>query len=235
MPERRGELDAVVRSRLLGPDEPVDASDWSAVVDRARRLRRASYRPYAVAAATVALAAAASLGVLVVRGAPPAAVALRLSLQGDGQPLVLYSAPSRVVESSASRVVAEPASLVRSLTGGPFGVDAALVRAAAARPVSGGPLPGDQALYSLRLFTTAGLARTAGSAVLTCRYGVDRLAYCNGVVDLDDGMRVTASGTLSRGADHVALVVSSRYCRSVARCGRLSAIKVFGPSSHSRM
>jgi hypothetical protein len=240
MSERGAELDAIVRRRLIGPDEPVGRSDWSAVVDRSRRLRVARYRPAAVAAALLALAAAASLAIVLPGdGHPRAAASLRLSLQGDGRGVVLYSGASRarVVESSAGRVTAQPAALVRSLSGGPFHVDAALVRASAAtRHTTGGPLPGDQALYSFRLFTTAGLGTAAGSAVLTCRYGLDRSAYCDGVVDLDDGMRLTTSGTLNPAAGRVALVVSGGYCRNAVRCGRLtSPIKISGPSSHPRM
>jgi hypothetical protein len=240
MSGRGADLDSIVRSRLIGPDEPAGRSDWPAVVARSRRLRAATYRPVAVAAALLAAACAVSLAVVLPgNGHPRAAAALRLSLQGEGRGVVLYSGASRarVVESSAGRVTAQPAALVRSLSGGPFHVDAALVRTATGtRHAATGPLPGDQALYSLRLFTTAGLGTTAGSAVLTCRYGLDRSAYCDGIVDLDDGMRLTTSGTLNASAGRVALVVSGGYCRSAVRCARLaSPIKISGLSSNSRM
>jgi len=73
------------------------------------------------------------------------------------------------------------------------------------------PLPGDEALVSYRLFTSARLRTTAGSAVLTCQYGFNRTAYCNGAVDLQNGMRFSASGTLNADATHCTLVVSSGY------------------------
>ena len=226
--ENLAELDSVLRDRLLRLDEPIDRSDWAAVVQRSRvfRLsRRRSFALVASGAAVVSLAFTLSLMALF-EGAEhsrPGAAPLRLSLRlSDGSGLVLYSVPERArfLDNSDDRLASGPSgrdvATVRSLSGGPFHVPAALLHAAsAARDVTDGPLPGDRALVSFRVFSNAGLETPAGSAVLTCQYGLDRKAYCDGAVDLEDGMRLTGSGTLSADANHYTLMVTTGHGRGV--------------------
>ena len=120
------------------------------------------------------LAVALSLGLLfpaqgsTSHEAAPLRLALHLS---DGSGLVLYSGAeqARFLDNSDDRPPAtsgrreratrsRTAAIVRSLSGGPFHVDAALVHAASPRRhATDGPLPGDQALVSFPVFTTAGL------------------------------------------------------------------------------
>ena len=220
------ELDSALRSRLLGLDEPVDRSDWGAVVKRSRAFRASRYRSFAVvasAAAVLALVVTVSLARLFPgTGHPrPEAASVRLALHlGDGSGLVLYSVAKRTrfLDNSDGRVAGRPSTVAieHSLSGGPFHVRAALVRAlSTARHVIDGPLPGDEALVSFHLFTTAGLKTTAGSAVMACQYGFDRNAYCNGAVDLQNGVRLTASGTLDADVHHLSLVATDGYGRDV--------------------
>jgi hypothetical protein len=226
--ENLAELDSGLRNRLLRLDEPVDRSDWAAVVQRSRAFRAAGYRSFALVASGVAvlsLALMVSLAPVFRDAGHPSmeAAPVRLALvQSDGSGFVLYAVAERArfVDNSDDRPSGGPtagssktAALVRSLSGGPFHVSAALVHAASARHVTNAPLPGDQALLSLRLYTTAGHDANAGSAVLTCRYGFDQDAYCDGVVDLEHGVQVTASGTLHAGADRFTLMVSSGFGR----------------------
>ncbi len=146
----------------------------------------------------------------------PGAAPLRLSLHlSDGSGLVLYSVAERArfLDDSEDRLAGQPAvrsaAIPRSLSGGPFYVPAAIFRAAStARQVTDGPQPGDRALVSFRVFTNAGLETPAGSAVLACQYGLDRTAYCDGAVDLEDGVRLTGSGTLSADASRYTLMTS---------------------------
>ena len=220
------ELDSALRSRLLDLDEPVDRSDWEAVVSRSTAARVSRYRSFAVVASAAAVLALA-LTVSLVRLFPatghprPEAAPVRLALHlGDGSGLVLYSVAKRTrfLDNSDGRLAGGPSTVAieHSLSGGPFHVRAALVRAATTAPhVTDGPLPGDQALVSLHLFTTAGLKTTAGSAVMACQYGFDRNAYCNGAVDLRNGVRLTASGTLEAGVDHFTLVATGGYGNDV--------------------
>jgi hypothetical protein len=215
--ENLAELHSPLRSRLLGLEEPVDRSDWGAVVERSRGYRMSRHRSFAIvagAAAVLSLALTASLLLLPGSRHPtPEAAPLRLALHlADGRGLVLYSVAKRArfLDSSAEQRSPRTTAIVRSLSGGPFHVRAALIHTA------GGRLRGDEALVSFRLFTTSGLERAAGSAVLTCQYGFDRTAYCDGAVDLQDGMRLTASGTLNA-AGVGSLVATGGYSADSSR------------------
>src|SRR5581483_11330121 len=103
------ELDSSLRTRLLRLDEPVDRSDWTAVVTRSKAFRRSRIRSFAVVACGVAvLALALGLSLGRVSSGPPqpraAATPLRLALRlGNGNGLVLYSVAKR------SRVLDNPA------------------------------------------------------------------------------------------------------------------------------
>jgi hypothetical protein len=212
------ELGSALRGRLLRLDEPIDRSDWTAVVGRSRLVRRSRYRSVAVVATAAAvLAVAFGLGsarLFEGAGHPRAAAApVRLALQlGDGNGLVLYSVASRTqfLDNPSERTTPETPAVARSLTSGPFHVEPAVFESGA-RQIAATPLPGDLALVSFDLFTTAGLQTPAGSAVLTCEYGADRTAYCNGAVDLENGARITASGTLTADVSHLTLVATSGY------------------------
>lgn len=227
--ENLAELDSVLRDRLLRLDEPVDRSDWAAVVHRSRGLRPSRYRSFAlVASGGAVLSLALTLSLVPLFSAAghsrPEAAPLRLSLHlSDGSGLVLYSVAERArfLDNSDDRLAGQPsgrsAAIMRSLSGGPFHVPAALLHAeSTARRVTVGPLPGDRALVSFRVFTNAGLETPAGSAVLTCQYGLDRNAYCDGAVNLEDGVRLTGSGTLKADGNHYTLMVSGGYGRTAS-------------------
>lgn len=240
--ERRAnlaELDPALRDRLLRLDEPVDRSDWEAVVGRSRTARSARLRPLALATGGAALLAAAGTlaAVLLLPGAgqpQPGAAPLRLALRmSDGTGLVLYSGAkeARFLDNSDGRPgegggtgARESAAVVRTLSGGAFRVPATLINATRpSRELSDGPLPGDQALISFRVFTTAELETAAGSAVLTCQYGFDQSATCNGAVTFADGVLLNASGTLAADAQDFALVVTDGNGRDDNRSGALMA------------
>ncbi len=243
--ERRAnlaELDPALRERLLALDEPVDRSNWTAVVERSNASRASTRRSFAlVACGALALALALASALVQRFGEPttPAAAPLRMTLHlTDGSGVVLYSRAERAgfLDNSDDRPgtqslgrsasgVAETAAVVRSLSGGPFHVRPALVHDAHAsgQPTDAGPLPGDEAFVSFEVFTTPELRGTVGSAVLSCQYGFDRDAYCDGAVDLGDGMRLTAGGTLDAGADHITLAITSSYGPNGMGRGSLSA------------
>jgi hypothetical protein len=228
--ERRpnlSELDPSLFDRLRRLDEPTDRSDWTDVVKRSHVLRGPGLRTVALAAiAAAAVAAAAGLAVTAwvtgtaSTGRGPAT--MQLAFDGrNGQGVVLYSAPARTefvdntggkdatAGSSASRE--QTAAVVRALNdGGPLHVDAAVLRRSTTiPPAPQGPQPGDQALLSLSLYKTAGLSRSAGSAQLSCQYGLNQQALCDATVYLQDGSRLTASGILDKDSSHLDLVVTS--------------------------
>lgn len=212
------ELGPALRGRLLRLDEPIDRSDWSAVVDRSRRVRRSRYSSVAVVASAAALLALAGAfgAARLFQGPdhPSAGVAsVRLALHlNDGSGLVLYSVANRTqfLDNPSERTTPESPAVARSLTSGPFHVEPAVFDRGGGQ-IAPAALPGDLALVSFDLFTSSGLQTPAGSAVLTCEYGADRNAYCNGAVDLENGTRITASGTLTADVRHLTLVATGGY------------------------
>jgi hypothetical protein len=218
MSERRenlAELDSVLRTRLVRLDEPVDRSDWADVVKRSGARRLSRHRSFAVAAGGAVLAGTLCLVLLFAgAGQPRRGAAPRPALQPNAASgLILYAVARRTqfLDNSAGPSSGRAAT-VRFLSGGLFHVHPALGHTA-----SVGPLPGDQAVVSVRVYTTAGHEKTLGSAVLTCQYVSHRTAYCDGAVDLDDGVRLTASGTLDARANHFTLVATGSYGRDLAR------------------
>jgi hypothetical protein len=69
-----------------------------------------------------------------------------------------------------------------------------------------GPFPGDDVLYTRKLFATAAHDKSAGSAVYTCYYTFQKRAVCHAYFALDGGL-VLASGSVPYN--------SSRYTLSV--------------------
>jgi hypothetical protein len=215
------EIDVTLRDRLLALDEPVDRADWEAVVRRSSGLRRSGrYSTVLVGgcALVLSLAFAVSVLPLVRHGGKPGTASgpLRLSLQlSDGRGLVLYSVADHAgfFDNSDDRVAdvsrQQDAAVVQRLNSGPFHVPVDVAHATrSSQHAFTGPLPGDRALVSLRVFTNAGLETPAGSAVLVCEYGLDGTAYCDGAFDLQDGLRLTGSGTLDADVRHYTLVVT---------------------------
>jgi hypothetical protein len=56
-----------------------------------------------------------------------------------------------------------------------------------------GPMPGDEGLYELTLFAGPSLTKTAGTAVLVCEYGFDKIGTCDTTLQLDGGSLVGLS------------------------------------------
>jgi hypothetical protein len=72
---------------------------------------------------------------------------------------------------------------------------------------SGGPFPGDQALFSFKLYKTQKKANASGLAVFTCFYNFKRHGYCDAIYDLKGGS-ILCSGGLDFSAKDFALVVT---------------------------
>jgi hypothetical protein len=72
---------------------------------------------------------------------------------------------------------------------------------------TGGPFPGDSALYSFTVYTNRGMTAKTGSAVFTCRYAFDKDAFCNASFHLK-GSLLFGAGPLDFGASRFALAVT---------------------------
>ena len=71
----------------------------------------------------------------------------------------------------------------------------------------GGPYPGDQALFTFKLYATAKKTGARGTAVFTCFYNFKRHGYCDAVYELKGG-NILASGSINFDADNFALVAT---------------------------
>ncbi len=97
----------------------------------------------------------------------------------------------------------------RGMTNNPFEVNRAKVLKAVTKGTEqkDGPFPGDDVLYSFKLYANQSLVKRAGSAVFTCYYDVAKHANCDGYFTLAGG------SLLARGA---VVFNSTRFTLSVA-------------------
>ena len=72
---------------------------------------------------------------------------------------------------------------------------------------SGGPFPGDQALFHFNLYSGADLKKLAGTADFTCSYSFKRNGFCDAVYQLSDG-RSSRRARSTSSAKTFSLVIS---------------------------
>lgn len=63
---------------------------------------------------------------------------------------------------------------------------------ASTKPNSKGAHPGDVDMFKFAVYRNAALNERAGTAVFTCKYGFNKLAFCNASYELSDGILVGA-------------------------------------------
>jgi hypothetical protein len=85
---------------------------------------------------------------------------------------------------------------LRGMSTNPFNVDAqALVIVTKGQEKGNGPFPGDDILYSFKLYSGRKLDKRAGFAMFTCYYHFKKRATCHSYFQLDGGL-VLASGQI---------------------------------------
>jgi hypothetical protein len=94
---------------------------------------------------------------------------------------------------------------------------------------TGGPFPGDQAVFTFNLFSPQNLHKQVGSAVFTCNYGFKRHGFCDATYQLHDGTLV-AAGVLDFDSKTFSLVVTGGTGKYQAAAGELAASPVNGGS-----
>lgn len=72
---------------------------------------------------------------------------------------------------------------------------------------NGGPFPGDEALFSFKVYSNVALKTTLGSAVYTCQYHFNKTAFCDASFQLKGGT-VFAAGALDFNAKKFVLAVT---------------------------
>jgi hypothetical protein len=154
------------------------------------RSRRAGVR---LGVLSVALAAVAALLMLGVAG-PGVARGAGAGSQG----LVIYSVATQ------EQFINNNDDEARGDVNNPFGTHN---RTAAADKENGkGPFPGDEALFSFKLYGSSTLKSSTGTGVFVCLYEFDKNAFCHASFQVDGGTLV-ASGVVSFDAKRFALAV----------------------------
>ncbi len=85
-----------------------------------------------------------------------------------------------------------------------------------------GPFPGDDVLYSFKLFSNPALKQKAGSAVFTCYYDVAKHASCDGYFLLAHGT-VLATGSVMFNSTRFDLSVSGGTSGYLGAQGQVKA------------
>jgi hypothetical protein len=112
----------------------------------------------------------------------------------------------------------------RGARNNPFGADTNKLAPKVAE-TGNGPFAGDVAVYSFDLFTTAKLAKGAGSASYTCYFNYNRRALCVAYYELRGGAgTLVASGPVDFNANGFELVLTGGTKHYLAARGEVKAI-----------
>jgi hypothetical protein len=117
---------------------------------------------------------------------------------GGSQRLIIYSVASQ------EQFINNNDDEARGDVNNPFGTHN---RTAAADKENGkGPFPGDEALFSFKVYGSSTLKTSTGTAVFVCLYEFDKKAFCHASFQLDGGTLI-ASGVVSFDAKRFAFAV----------------------------
>ena len=156
-------------------------------------------------AAVVLLAAA--FAVPAASGAPPAAQKLRV-----------YAVPTTV------QFMNHADDRLRGMSTNPFNLKSeAVILNANGKEKGKGPFPGDDILYSFKLFADAKRSKPMGTAMFTCYYTFVKRATCDSYFELDKGL-VLATGQVRFGATHFALGVTGGTHAYLGALGQVDSV-----------
>jgi hypothetical protein len=86
-----------------------------------------------------------------------------------------------------------------------------------------GPFPGDDILYTFKLFADAKLTRPTGTALFTCYYTFAKRATCDSYFDLPKGL-VLASGLVRFGQSHFTLGITGGTRAYLGALGQVDSV-----------
>jgi len=151
--------------------------------------KRSWFRPRVAVAAGVAVAV---LGATAATGATTATAST----------VTIYAAPVTI------EFMNHADDRIRGMSANPFTPnEQALVLVANGTEKRNGPFPGDDVLYSFKLYSDPGLSQSAGTAMFTCYYLFAKRATCEAYFDLAKGL-VVADGQIAFGSSKFTLGVS---------------------------
>jgi hypothetical protein len=114
---------------------------------------------------------------------------------------------------------------VRGMSINPFNVNLKklqVVLATNGKEKGNGPFPGDDVLYTFKLYSDSSLKASAGSAMFTCYYGYGKRATCDSYFDFRDGL-VLASGEIVFNSKQFTLGISGGTSKYLGASGELKA------------
>jgi len=156
-----------------------------------------------------ALAALAVVAIAVTTAVPVAPAATQ------GRSLVLYAKPAR------AEFVNHNDDRERGILKNPFGSDY-LPTPPSANSAKKGARAGDNALFSLKLYSDRNLTRHVGTAIYSCTFNFAREAICDGHFQLRDGA-MFAMGPANLGSGNLVLPVIGGTGRYSGAHGQLSS------------
>jgi len=107
----------------------------------------------------------------------------------------------------------------------PFNVDTKALLPIARGADGAGPSVGDNALYSFKLYTSANLKTSAGTAVYTCTFNFTKHALCQAFFDLKGGT-LYSTGPIAFDAKRFTLGVSTGTGTYIGARGQVSTAPV---------
>jgi hypothetical protein len=112
---------------------------------------------------------------------------------------------------------------IRGMSNNPFSPDAqALVIVAKGQEKGNGPFPGDDVLYSFKLYANMDRKQSAGSAIFTCYYDFFKRATCDAYFELRSGIML-ASGPVVFNSTRFTLAVTGGTGRYLGAGGEVLA------------
>jgi hypothetical protein len=112
---------------------------------------------------------------------------------------------------------------LRGMSTNPFNVKTeALVITTKGKEKGNGPFPGDDILYSFRLYAGPKLGKLLGSAMFTCYYNFVKRATCDSYFDLEGGL-LLASGQVVFNGNRFTLSVTGGTDNYLGALGEVSA------------
>ena len=117
---------------------------------------------------------------------------------------------------------------LRGMSTNPFNQKAdAVIIEAGGKQKGNGPFPGDDVLYTFKLFADAKRTKAAGMATFTCYFQFVKRATCDSYFDLAKGV-LLASGEVRFAANRFTLGVTGGTSRYFGALGQMNSVPATG-------